>query len=94
MAGLVAVSSAALVALAAPTGLDQGLPAVRLVQATVASGLLALTFAAVAFAIGAVTGNRPAALAGAAGLAVAGYLVEGLAPQVNALRALRARGTG
>jgi ABC-2 type transport system permease protein len=90
LAGLVAVSSAALVALAHPTGLDQGLPAVRLVQATIASGLLALTFAALAFAVGAATGNRPVALAVAAGVAVAGYLVEGLAPQVAALRGVRA----
>jgi ubiquinone/menaquinone biosynthesis C-methylase UbiE len=57
-------------------GLDQGLPALRLVQATLACGALALTFAAVAFAVGTATGSRPVALGTAAALAVAGFLVE------------------
>ncbi len=42
-----------------------------------------------AFAVGAATGSRPAALATAAGLAVAGYVLEGLSQQVHALAATR-----
>ncbi|HEV7215927.1 MAG TPA: ABC transporter permease, partial [Chloroflexota bacterium] len=67
-----------------------GLGADRLVAATVASALLALTFAAVAFALGAATGLRSLALSAASALAVAGYVIEGLAAQVPALRPLRA----
>jgi ABC-2 type transport system permease protein len=87
---LTAVCAAALAAMAPAAGLDQGLPPLRLVHATVACGALALAFAAVAFAVGAATGSRPAALAVASALAVVGYLVEGLAAQVRALRPVRA----
>jgi ABC-2 type transport system permease protein len=90
LAVLTAVSAATLIALAPVTGLDKGLTAGRLAAATVAAALLALAFAAVAFAVGAATGRRPAALATASALAVAGYAVEGLAHQVPALRPLRA----
>jgi ABC-2 type transport system permease protein len=48
-----------------------------------------LTFAAIAFAVGAATGNRPAAAGAAAALAVAGYVLEGLAQQIPALRPAR-----
>jgi ABC-2 type transport system permease protein len=89
LAGLAAVSLLILVALTGPTGLDNGLTTARLVAATAASALLALVLAALAFAVGAATGSRPAALAVASGVAVAGYLVEGLAPQVAALRPAR-----
>lgn len=87
---LAAASAASLIALAPATDLDDGLPASRIIAATAAATLLAVAFAAVAFAIGAATGNRSAALAAAAGFAVVGYLVEGLAHQVPALRPLRA----
>jgi ABC-2 type transport system permease protein len=90
LAVLAIVSAGTLVALAPATGLDNGLSAGRLVAATLAAALLAMVFAAVAFAVGAATGNRPAALATAAALAVAGYIIEGLAHQVAALRPLRA----
>ena len=54
-----------------------------------------MTFAAIAFAVGAATGNRPAAAGAAAALAVAGYVLEGLAQQIPALRPARSiRGTG
>jgi ABC-2 type transport system permease protein len=81
------VCVAALSALAPSTGLNRGLPITHLVAATVGSALCALVFASVAFAVGAVTGSRPAALATAAGLAVGGYVVEGLAAQAPGLRA-------
>jgi ABC-2 type transport system permease protein len=81
------VCVAALSALAPSTGLNRGLPITHLVAATVGSALCALVFASVAFVVGAVTGSRPAALATAAGLAVGGYVVEGLAAQVPGLRA-------
>jgi ABC-2 type transport system permease protein len=90
LAGLTAVCAVALVVMAPPAGLDQGLPAVRIAQATLASGCLALTFSAVAFALGAATGNRPAALGVAAALAVSGFVIEGLAERVTALRPVRA----
>ncbi len=86
---LAAVSAVTLIVLAPATRLDEGVTTDRLVAATVAGSLLALAFAAIAFAIGAATGNRSAALATASTLAVAGYVVEGLAHQVPALRTLR-----
>jgi ABC-2 type transport system permease protein len=89
LAALTAITAATLVALAPATGLSKGLPTERLVAATVAAALLALVFAGVAFALGAATGNRPAALATASALAVTGYIIEGLAHQVPALQPLR-----
>ena len=58
--------------------------------ATAASALLALTFAALAFCLGAAIGSRSLAVAVPATLAVAGFVVEGLAVQVPALRPFRA----
>lgn len=89
LAALTAVAAATLVILAPVVGLDQGLSADRLIAATVASALLALTFAAVAFSLGAATGSRSLALSVASVLAVTGYVVEGLAAQVPALRSIR-----
>jgi ABC-2 type transport system permease protein len=86
---LVFVCVVALSALAPFTGLNHGLPATRLAAATVAAALCALVFATAAFAVGAVTGSRPIALAAAAGLAIAGYVLEGLSAQVAALRDTR-----
>jgi ABC-2 type transport system permease protein len=83
---LAAVCVASLVALAPVTGLNEGLSTTHVIAATVAASLLALTFAALAFAVGAATGSRPAALGSAAALAVAGYVLEGLAQQIDALR--------
>jgi ABC-2 type transport system permease protein len=86
IACLAAVCIVTLVGLAPATGLNDGLSTTHLAVATVAVSLLALTFAAVAFAVGAATGSRPAALGCAAALAVAGYVLEGLAQQIDALR--------
>ena len=85
LAGLAAVCVGALVALAPATGMTKGLPVTRVAAATIAAGLFALTFATVAFAVGAATGSRPAALGAAAALAVAGYVLEGLSQQIHAL---------
>jgi ABC-2 type transport system permease protein len=90
VAALTATCALALAAMAPAAGLDQGLPALRLIQATVASGALALVFAAVTFAVGAATGSRPVALGVATSLAVFGFVIEGLAEQVGALRPVRA----
>jgi ABC-2 type transport system permease protein len=85
LAGLATVCAVTLLALAPATGMDQGLPAGHVAAAAVAASLLALTFASVAFAVGAATGSRPAALGTAAAIAVAGYVLEGLSQQVLAL---------
>lgn len=90
LAVLTVVSVATLVLLAPAVGLDRGLGADRVLAATVATALLALTFAALAFAVGAATGSRSLALAVAAALAVGDFVIEGLAAQVSALRPLRA----
>lgn len=90
LAILTAVAAAALVALAPATGLNRGLPLERVVAATAACGFMALVPAAVAFAVGAMTGRQSPALASAATLAIAGYVIEGLAAQVKALQPVRA----
>lgn len=90
LALLTAVGAVALLAIAPATGLTQSLTPARMIAATVACGLLALTFAAVAFAVGAITGRRSPAMASAATLAIAGYVLEGLGAQVKVLQPIRA----
>jgi ABC-2 type transport system permease protein len=90
LAVLAAVCAGAMVAVAQASGLSRGLSAERMVAATVACALLALTFAALAFAVGSSTGNPRMAVAVASVAAAAGYLVEGLGQQVTALRAVQA----
>jgi ABC-2 type transport system permease protein len=85
IAALAAVCVLSLIALAPATGMNKGLPASHVAAATIATSLLALTFATVAFTVGAATGSRPAALGIASALAVAGYVLEGLAQQIHAL---------
>jgi len=89
LAALATVSAVVLVALAPATGLDADLPVHRIISASIGALLLATTYSAGAFAIGAATGNRSAALAVASALAVVGYVVEGLAPTVAELRPFR-----
>lgn len=89
LAGLTAVGGLGLVALAPFTGLTNGLGADRVLEATLATGLLALAFAAVGYAVGAATGSRAAAISSAAALAVALFMIEGLAAQVSILRPIR-----
>jgi ABC-2 type transport system permease protein len=89
VAALTAVAGLGLVALAPATGLSKGLTPDRILEATVAAGLLALTFAALAYAVGAATGSRSGAISIAAALAVALFMIEGLAEQVKVLRPIR-----
>ncbi len=64
-------------------GMD--IAAVHLAAATAATLLLAFSFGAIAFLVGAATGHRARAIAVASAFAVASYLVNGLAPLVDAL---------
>lgn len=89
LALLTAVASAALIALAPLTGLDRGLSPAQIAAATVACACLALAFSSIAFAVGAATGKRSLAMASAATLAIAGYVIEGLAAQVKTLQPIR-----
>jgi ABC-2 type transport system permease protein len=86
---LSAVAALGLVALAPATGLSKGLGTDRIFEATLATGLLALVFASVAFAVGAISGLRSLAVSCAATIAVALFVIEGLAEQVSVLRGLR-----
>jgi ABC-2 type transport system permease protein len=83
------VGLGALLLLAPPVGLTNGLAAAHIVAATVATALMSLVFAAVAFAAGASTGNRSLAVSLASAAAVAGFVVEGLGAQVKLLEPLR-----
>lgn len=83
------VAVVALVLLAPRVDLTNGLSLDHIVAATVATGLMSLVFAAVAFAVGAATGNRSVAVASAAAAALAGFIVEGLGAQVTLLKAAR-----
>ncbi len=90
MLSILTVVALATLAILAPTvGLTKDLNVEHIIAATVATGLLALVFAAVAFAVGAATGNRSLAASVAAALALAGFVVEGLGAQVKLLQPLR-----
>jgi ABC-2 type transport system permease protein len=84
------VTAVGLLVMSPPAGLTDGLSGGRLVAATVGCTLLALTHATLAFAVGAATGRRVAALATAGVVAVLGYVAEGLAASLDALRPVRA----
>lgn len=86
---LTAVAGLGLVVLAPLVGLDRGLGFDRLLEAAAATGLMALTFAALAFATGAASGSRGAAISVASAAAVALFMIEGLAEQVQVLRPIR-----
>jgi ABC-2 type transport system permease protein len=81
--GLAAVLLISLAVGATAAGMDVSLG--HLAEATVSAFLLALAFAAVAFALGAATGRRGVAIGMSAATAVAAYLVYGLAPLVEAI---------
>ena len=70
---------------AAPVGALDGVSISGLLVAVVATMTLALLFAGLAFAVGAATGRRAVGLAVAAGVAVAGYLVEAIGQSVPVL---------
>lgn len=87
---LTGVAALGLVALAPSTGLNNGLGPDRMIDAAIATGLLALVFASVAFAVGAATGGRSLAISVSVSIAVALFAIEGIAEQVNALQSIRA----
>lgn len=89
LAALTAIAALGLVALAPLVGLDRGLGSDRVVEAAIATGLMALTFAAVAFATGAASGSRAAAISVASAAATALFMIEGLAEQVTVLQPIR-----
>jgi ABC-2 type transport system permease protein len=64
-------------------GLDLDVNLMNLLAMTVGLLLFALAFASVAFAIGAATGSRTAALGGTAALAVMAYLAHAIGPQIE-----------
>lgn len=86
---LTAVAGIGLVVLAPPFGLNRGLGFDRVLEAAAATGLMALTFAALAFATGAASGSRGAAISVTSAVAVALFMIEGLAEQVQVLRPIR-----
>lgn len=86
---LTAVAGLGLVVLAPLVGLDRGLGSDRVLEAAIATGLMALTFASLAFATGAASGSRGAAISVASAVAVALFMIEGLAEQVQVLRPIR-----
>lgn len=88
--GLVTLVALITLLLLAPrVGLTKGLSLDHIVAATVATGLMALAFAAVAFAAGAAIGSRSLAVSTASAVAVAGFVVEGLGAQVKLLKPVR-----
>jgi len=68
--------------------LDLGLPMGGYVGATLSVFLIALVFATLALAIGAATGSKGVTFGVTSALAVAMYIIWGLAPLVDALRGL------
>jgi len=64
---------------------DMSISAGHLAAATLSAVLLALAFGAIAVLLGAATGRRAVAVGLTAAVAVAAYLVNGLAPLVHAL---------
>jgi ABC-2 type transport system permease protein len=83
------VAFLALLALGAPVDLLNGVPTVRLFAACCGLTVLAAFHSAVAFAAGAATGRHGLAIAIAATVAVAGYLLAGLLATSASLRSLR-----
>lgn len=83
VAGLAAVLWATLWAGAAIVGMD--VTGADLAAATASAAVLALSFGAIAFMVGAATGHRALAIGVATAGAVAAYLVNGLAALVSAL---------
>jgi ABC-2 type transport system permease protein len=89
LAILTLVSAGTVAVLAPAVGLSKGLGVGQIVAATAATGLLALTFAALAFAVGAASGRRSIAISTASAVALVGFVIEGLAAQVKLLQPLR-----
>jgi ABC-2 type transport system permease protein len=89
LAALTLVGLAALSLLGPAFGVLDGLSTVHVLGAWAGVASLALLHTVLAFAIGAARGHRAPALAAAATVAVAGYMLEGLLAVTDALRPLR-----
>jgi len=87
---LMAATAVTTFATGVPVGATDGIPLAWLAAAFVAVLLLGLLHATIAFAVGALTGRRGRAIAVSAAVAVAGYLVEGLAQAADPLQPLQA----
>lgn len=70
-------------------GLDAGIPYVNLVAACVEGLLLALVFAALAFAVGAASGRKAEAIAAASAAAAVAFLLNGFGDLIDLLGTLR-----
>lgn len=77
-----------MVALRGPAQLE-GISVGELAAVTLQLGLFAAVFGALAFAIGAATGRKALTLGASAGVAVLGYLANGVLPQVDGLEWVR-----
>ncbi len=89
---IVAVTVVLLVALTLsglPVGALDGVSRTGLAGATAGAFALAVFHGSIAYAVGAATGRRAPAIAAAATVAVAGYLVEGLLAVSDAIRPFR-----
>jgi ABC-2 type transport system permease protein len=62
-----------------------GISTAHLAAQAIHLGMLGLTFAALSLALGASTGRKPIAAGGAAGVAILGFLLNGLAPLISAV---------
>jgi ABC-2 type transport system permease protein len=90
VAGVGLAFFATLLALAPAVGLLEGLPVARLAGASAAATCLALLHATLAFAVGSARGRTGPAVAVATAVAVAGYLIQGLAATSGSLGPLAA----
>lgn len=83
---ILAVSAATWIGLLAGVAIaGGGISTAHLAAQAAHLGLLGLTIAALALALGASTGRKLVAVGGATGIAILGFLVNGLAPLVNGL---------
>lgn len=84
---LVGAGTVVTIAIGAPM-VDLSVETSAIVAVTLSCAMLGLFFAAVAFAIGAVTGRRAAAIGAAIGLALLSFVVYSLAPLVDTFDAI------
>jgi ABC-2 type transport system permease protein len=89
LGAITAISIVSLLALGAPFGVLDGLPLGWVVASCVACSLLALFHAALAYAVGCITGRRSAALGIASAVAGGGYLLQGVLAAANAAEGVR-----
>lgn len=85
-----AVSTLAIALLGPSLGLGDGVPWWGVWSAGLQTFAFVLCLAALAFAVGAATGNKGAAIAAGSGAAILGFLVNALAPLADVVEGLRA----